>query len=152
MSNIAHESAEFDYPGVAQVAEHSLDKAAVGASITSTGTKFIIAVMAQWEVTIRAFALVTDDEGHECQYQDQFVFAWTGTDFITTMMSIQQKLDTLNERQRKKWETAPREARFIEEFQIVGIIETDHIVFGDRWIDEFVEKGVISREYTEDEI
>ena len=87
----------------------------------------------------------------ECQFPEQYTFIWTGPDFITTMMALQQKMDALNERQKKKWETSPREARFLEEFQIVGIIETDHIMFGDKWIEEYIEKGVISRNYVEDE-
>lgn len=107
--------------------------------------------MAQWEVTVRAHVLIVDDEGDECQFTEQYIFIWTGPDLITTMMSIQQKLDMLNESQKKKWETTPRKARFLDEFKIYGIIETDHIRFGDRWIEEYVERGVISRDYAEDE-
>ena len=107
--------------------------------------------MAQWEVTIRAHKLVRDDEDDECQFCEQYAFIWSGPDLIATMMSVQQKLDLLNESQKKKWESAPRKARFMEEFQIVGIIETDNIKFGDKWIEEYVERGVISRDYAEDE-
>ena len=39
----------------------------------------------------------------------------------------------------------------MEEFQIVGIVETDNILFGDGWIKEYVEKGVISRDYEDQE-
>jgi hypothetical protein len=104
--------------------------------------------MAQWEVTIRAHLLVVDDEGDECQFTEQHIFIWTGPDLIAAMMSVQQKLDALNEGQKKKWDTAPRKSRFLEEFTIVGIIETDHIRFGDKWIEEYIERGVI---YAEDE-
>lgn len=106
--------------------------------------------MAQWEVTIRARLLVRDEDGDDCQFTEQYTFMWSAPDFIAVMMTLQQKLDVLNEQQKKKWETAQREARFLEEFQIVGILETDHIRFGDKWIEEYVERGVIDRNYAED--
>ena len=95
--------------------------------------------------------LIREDEDDECQFCEQYDFMWSGPDLITTMMSIQQKLDVLNESQKQKWKDAPRDARFMEEFQIVGIVETDNIRFGDGWIKEYVEKGVISRDYEDQE-
>ncbi len=110
-----------------------------------------MASMAQWEVTIRAAVLVRDDEGDECQFLEQYTFMWTGTDFITVMMSAQLKIDILNDRQKKKWESTSQKSRFLEEFNIIGIVETDQVKFGDKWIEEYVERGVISRDYAEDE-
>jgi hypothetical protein len=107
--------------------------------------------MAQWEVTIRANILITDDDDDENQFAEQYTFIWSAPDFISAVMSVQQKLDTLNERTKKKWEETARKARFMEEYNIVGLIETDHVLFGDKWIDEFVERGVIDRNYAEDE-
>ena len=131
--------------------EHSVDNRKVDRSSRSSATRCIIAGMAQWQVTIRAHMLIREDEDDECQFCEQYDFMWSGPDLITTMMSIQQKLDVLNESQKQKWKDAPRDARFMEEFQIVGIVETDNILFGDGWIKEYVEKGVISRDYEDQE-
>lgn len=106
--------------------------------------------MAQWEAKIRGVISIVDDDEDDAQFVEEYTFMWSAPDFISAMMGIQQKLDALNEGMKKKWKSSQRSARFLEEYSIVGIVESDHILFGDRWIDEFIERGVIDRNYIED--
>lgn len=106
--------------------------------------------MAQWEAKIRGVFSIVDDDGDDDQFVEEYTFMWSAPDFIGAMMGIQRKLDVLNEGMKKKLESSPRSAKFLEEYGIVGIVESDHILFGDRWIDEFIERGVIDRNYIED--
>ena len=90
--------------------------------------------------------------GEKAAFEEEYVFIFPGVDFISVMMSVQQKLDQLNEAKRKSFSDGLkrgwRKSWFEDgdEFKIVGIAETDLIQFSDAWIKDYVESGIVNHE------
>ena len=110
--------------------------------------------MALWEVTIQGSSVCfiegEDGEPVKCLEEDYHRFVKEGPDLIATMMVVQSKLDVLNEKLKPQHPEMYKD-NIDWEYKIVGIVKTDMIQFNDRWIEEFVGQGVISRNYEEEE-
>jgi len=114
----------------------------------------MIVIMALFEVTIAGSAIgyYENDEGKDAPYltEDTYMFLQEGSDLIETMMAIQPKLDALNEALRQKHPEVYK-SNLDWEFKIVGLCKTELIRFNDTWIKEYVEQGVISRNYKDED-
>lgn len=108
--------------------------------------------MAIFEVTISGSNVYYDEDLKTvmCLEEATFTFTREGPDLIGVMMSVQAKLDILNEALKEKHPLAFKDG-IDWEFKIVGINLTPLIHFNDTWIKEFVEDGVLTRNYEEED-
>ena len=109
--------------------------------------------MAIFEVTITGSSVVYEEDCETTAYleEESFIFTQEGRDLIDTMMAVQSKLDVLNDLLKKKYPDAFKDD-VDWEFKVEGIRKTDCIRFGDTWIKEYVEQGIVVRNYNEGEI
>jgi len=111
--------------------------------------------MAIYEVTITGcgFSPCFDEDDEPSGYafyEDSHVFHREGSDLITTMMAVQALLDRMNEGLKNKHPDVYKDGADWE-YKIVGICKTDFIRFNEMWIKEFVEQGILSRNYEDQE-
>lgn len=102
-----------------------------------------------FEVRIRGRISAKDDDGEDAIFEEEYVFTQVARDFVGAMMAVQPKLDCLNEALRTR--VTPRPSCILEgdEFQIVGLAETELIQFTDKWIDQYLNHGVVNCEEAE---
>lgn len=110
--------------------------------------------MAIFEVSIEGTAISfgRNEDGEDYPYlcQDDFTFVREGADMVTVMMSVQADLDLLNIALKAKYPEHFRDDRDWE-FKIVGVIKTCLIRFNANWIKEYVEDGIFTRNYEDQE-
>ena len=116
-------------------------------------SRFIIPGMAIYEVTIEG-SLVAFEENEEgepfpCLSEESFSFTKEGQDLIETMMAVQADVDIMNAALKAKYPEHYKDDTDWE-FKIVGVVKTCLIHFNKTWIKEFVEDGVLTRNYNED--
>lgn len=102
-----------------------------------------------FEVRIRGRISTKDDDGDNAIFEEEYVFIQFARDFVGAMMAVQPKLDRLNEALRTR--VTPRPSCILEgdEFQIVGLAETELIQFTDKWIEKYLEHGQVNYEEVE---
>jgi hypothetical protein len=115
---------------------------------------FIIPGMAIYEVTIEGstIAFEENEEGEPFPVlsEESFTFTKEGRDLIATMMAVQGDLDAMNIALKAKYPEHYRDG-IDWEFKIVGVVKTCLIHFNKTWIKEYVEDGVLTRNYEEDD-
>jgi hypothetical protein len=107
-----------------------------------------------WEVSVEG-SLVSygeDEDGRAipCLSEDTIAFIEEGRDLIEIMMLVQAKLDVLNGKLKQKYPDLYKDD-LDWEYKIVGIGRTDLVRFDDRWIEEFVDKEVMTWNSNEEE-
>ena len=107
--------------------------------------------MAIYEVTIEGSGIEFEDgEVFPVLCEESFTFMKEGHDLIATMMAVQAELDIFNAALKAKYPEHYKDG-IDWEFRVVGIIKTCMIRFNETWIKEYVEDGVLTRNYEEGE-
>ncbi len=102
-----------------------------------------------FEVTIRGRISAKDDDGEDCCFEESYCFIQAARDFVGAMMAVQPKLDRMNNAIRARVTARPSFVLEGDEFQIVGLAETELIQFTDKWIDKYLDHGVVNYEEAE---